>query len=60
MALLRTLVAAIGIFVALPALAADDILDVIDQARKAYQSGDMASAKQQLDTASQLIGQKNA
>jgi hypothetical protein len=45
---------------ALPALAADDILDAIDQARKAYQSGDMANAKQQLDLASQLIGQKNA
>lgn len=43
-----------------PALAADDIVDAIDQARKAYQSGDMASAKQSLDLASQLIGQKNA
>ena len=42
------------------ALAADDILDAIDQARKAYQSGDMANAKQSLDLASQLIGQKNA
>ena len=46
--------------VALPALAADDILDAIDQARKAYQSGDMANAKQSLDLASQLIAQKNA
>ena len=45
--------------VALPALAADDILDAIDQARKAYQSGDMANAKQSLDLASQLIAQKN-
>ena len=45
---------------AMPALAADDILDAMDQARKAYQAGDMAEAKQQLDTASQLIGQKNA
>jgi len=44
----------------MPALAADDILDAMDQARKAYQSGDMANAKQQLDLASQLIGQKNA
>ena len=44
----------------LPALAADDILDAIDQARKAYQAGDMAGAKQSLDTASQLVGQKNA
>jgi hypothetical protein len=40
--------------------AADDVLDAIDQARKAYQSGDLANAKQSLDLASQLIGQKNA
>ncbi|MCW5693920.1 MAG: hypothetical protein KIT48_16305 [Pseudolabrys sp.] len=39
---------------------ADDILDAIDQSRKAYQAGDMATAKQSLDLASQLIGQKNA
>lgn len=43
-----------------PALAADDILDAIDQGRKAYQAGDIAGAKQQLDLASQLIAQKNA
>lgn len=43
-----------------PALAVDDILDAIDQGRKAYQSGDIAGAKQQLDLASQLIAQKNA
>jgi len=42
------------------ALAADDILDAIDQARKAYQANDLANAKQSLDLASQLIGQKNA
>jgi hypothetical protein len=41
-------------------LAADDILEAIDQGRKSYQSGDMAAAKQSLDLASQLIGQKNA
>ena len=46
--------------VAFPAYAADDILDAIDQGRKAYQSGDMATARQSLDMASQLIGQKNA
>jgi NAD-dependent DNA ligase len=40
--------------------AADDVLDAIDQARKAFQSGDLANAKQSLDLASQLIGQKNA
>jgi len=45
---------------ALPAVAADDILDAIDGARKAYQAGDLANAKQSLDVASQLIAQKNA
>src|SRR5262245_42812539 len=45
---------------AAPAGAADDVLDAIEQARKAYQSGDLANAKQSLDLASQLIGQKNA
>src|SRR5690242_16164961 len=44
----------------MPAWAADDILDSIDTARKAYQAGDMGGAKQALDTASQLIAQKNA
>ncbi|AMN42689.1 hypothetical protein [Rhodoplanes sp. Z2-YC6860] len=39
---------------------ADDITDAMDQARKAYQAGDLGSAKQSLDLASQLIGQKNA
>ena len=43
-----------------PALAADDVIDAIEQARKAYQSGDLSNAKQSLDLASQLIGQKNA
>lgn len=44
----------------LPAIAADDILDAIDQAKKSYQSGDMTAAKQSLDLASTLIAQKNA
>lgn len=44
----------------LPAIAADDVLDAIDQARKDYQSGKLGEAKQSLDLASQLIGQKNA
>lgn len=39
---------------------ADDITDAMDQARKAYQAGDYGAAKQSLDLASQLIGQKNA
>jgi hypothetical protein len=61
MPILRTLIA--GVFLAvlvLPAIAADDILDAIDQARKAYQDGNLAAAKQSLDMASQLVGQKNA
>ena len=45
---------------ALPSHAADDILDAIDQAKKSYQAGDMATAKQSLDLASTLIAQKNA
>jgi hypothetical protein len=52
--------AALLMAAAIPAHAADDIADAIDQARKAYQAGDLAAAKQQLDMASQLIGQKNA
>src|ERR1044071_8898068 len=47
------------LFAATPAYA-DDITDAMEQARKAYSSGDMAGAKQSLDLASQLIGQKNA
>lgn len=43
-----------------PANAADDVLDAIDRGRKAYQSGDLGTAKQSIDLASQLIGQKNA
>jgi hypothetical protein len=61
MALLRTLVcAALLAAMTLPTVAADEIVDAIDQARKAYESGDFAKAKQSLDLASQLIGQKNA
>lgn len=55
-----TLAAVLLVAAALPVRAADDILDTIDQGRKAYQAGDMSGAKQQLDLASQLIGQKNA
>ena len=61
MNILRTIVVALVMnAAALPVLAADDISEAIDQARKAYQSGDLAGAKQSLDLASQLIGQKNA
>jgi hypothetical protein len=44
---------------AAPALA-DDITEAMDQAIKAYKSGDLGTVKQSLDLASQLIGQKNA
>jgi hypothetical protein len=54
------LAAAMAAAFVLPVRAADDILDAIDQGRKAYQAGDLSGAKQQLDLASQLIGQKNA
>ena len=61
MQILRTAVLALLLAAfAAPALAADDILDAIDGARKAYQAGDLQNAKQSLDLASQLIGQKNA
>jgi hypothetical protein len=40
--------------------AADEVTDALDQARKAYLAGDYAAAKQAVDLASQLIGQKNA
>jgi len=39
---------------------ADNVTDAIEQGRKAYSAGDLAKAKEALDLASQLIGQKNA
>jgi hypothetical protein len=61
MAILRIVFAAVAIFAAtMPIFAADDILDAIDQARKSYQDGNLTAAKQSLDLASQLVGQKNA
>jgi hypothetical protein len=57
---LRILLTAAAFAAPLPAFAADDILDAIDAARKAYQAGDMSNAKQSIDMASQLIAQKNA
>jgi hypothetical protein len=48
------------LLVAMNAAFADDVTDALDQARKAYQAGDFAAAKQSADLASQLIGQKNA
>ena len=57
---LRAVATAAILMTAGPAFSADEVLDAIDQARKAYQGGDLANAKQSLDLASQLIGQKNA
>lgn len=56
---LHAVVAAALILAAGPAFA-DDITDAMDQARKAYSAGDLTAAKQSLDLASQLVGQKNA
>lgn len=61
MTLLRTIFGAILLMTAAPAaFGADDVLDAIEAARNAYQTGDMAGAKQSLDLASQLVGQKTA
>lgn len=60
MTLIRILAACAVLGLMTAPLSADEITDAIDQARKAYQSGDFGGAKQALDTASQLIGQKNA
>src|SRR5437588_5089843 len=46
--------ACIALAVAPSVARADDVTDAIEQGRKAYQSGDFASAKQALDLASQL------
>ena len=54
------LIAALALAAPVAATAADDILDAIDQARKSYQDGNYTAAKQSLDLASQLVGQKNA
>ena len=56
----RVLLAAALALAAPAAFAGDDILDAIDQARKSYEAGNMTAAKQSLDLASQLVGQKNA
>jgi hypothetical protein len=51
--------AALTVMIVTPAQA-DDITDAINQATVAYKAGDLSTTKQQLDLASQLIGQKNA
>jgi hypothetical protein len=60
MTFIRIICAAAFLAAAPVAALAEDIVDAIDQARKAYQAGDMTTAKQSLDVASQLIAQKNA
>ena len=54
------LASAILLLAGQPIAGADEITEAIDQGRKAYQGNDLAGAKQSLDLASQLIGQKNA
>ena len=56
----RVLLASALALAAPAAFAGDDVLDAIDQARKSYEAGNMTAAKQSLDLASQLVGQKNA
>ena len=53
-------IAAVALMASSSAALADEIAEAIDQARKSYQSGDLGSAKQSLDLASQLVAQKNA
>jgi len=50
---------ALLVLAAVPA-SADDVADAIEQGRRAYSAGDLSKAKEALDLASQLIGQKNA
>ena len=59
MLVLRMLAAPL-LLAAMGAALADDVTDALDAARKAYQAGDFAAAKQSADLASQLIGQKSA
>jgi hypothetical protein len=54
------LAVALGLAIGCSPAHADGVTDAIEQGRKAYQAGDLAGAKQALDLASQLIGQKNA
>jgi hypothetical protein len=57
---IRMLAVPLLLAAAMGTAAADDVTDALDQARKAYQGGDLAGAKQAVDLASQLIGQKTA
>ena len=51
---------AISALLSVSAAHADEISDAIAAAAKSYQSGELGTAKQSLDLASQLIAQKNA
>src|SRR5262245_42158351 len=52
--------AAVALLVSTSVVFADEITEAIDQARKSYEAGDLGGAKQSLDLASQLVGQKKA
>lgn len=58
----RAALAATFLALALPALpaAADEISDALAQANEAYAAGDLATAKQQADSAAMLLAQKSA
>src|SRR5215813_11686546 len=56
----RLALAAAFIALAAPAFAADPIHDTIAKALAAYDHGDMRTAKQQLDIASQQLAERNA
>jgi hypothetical protein len=57
---IRNLCVLLLLTAAAPPAFADDILEAIGEARKAYSAGNLGAAKEALDLASQLIGQKNA
>jgi hypothetical protein len=52
--------AAVALLVSTSVVFADEITEAIEQARKSYEAGDLGGAKQSLDLASQLVGQKKA
>ncbi len=58
--MLRTIVFAGALCFAVFSAFADEISDSIDEAKTAYEAGDIAAAKNALDYASQLLAQKKA
>jgi hypothetical protein len=57
---MRVMILAAVLALVTSAALADAVTDAIEQGRKAYSAGDLSKAKEALDLASQLIGQKNA